>query len=225
MVSMSYRTPALALISGLLCLSFAGCSTSPKTQNVAATEGIQAVVKELDASRDDIDTVLSAIDQLRAAGDMKAAFANYTAGVENVRKGGQRVRERREAMQARRDEYITQWQRELETIENPEVKAALIERKKKVAANYDKIATDVSAVRDDYDPFVKNLEEIEKALTLDLNSAGVAALKQPLDQARVDGVRLQASIATLQGELNAIIGRMSPATATDAPSANPPAVK
>lgn len=213
------RNALLLLIASVLLFPISGCSGTPKAENEAATEGIQAVVKQLDASQGEIDKVLAAIDQLRAPGDMKTAYANYVAGVDSVRKAGDRVRERREAMQAKRDQYIERWQKELETIENPEVKAALVDRKNKVAANYTKIATDVAAVRDDYLPFLKNLEEIQKALALDLNQAGVAALKRPLDQAKADGAKLKSSITNLQGELNKIIGSMAPATAPVTPAA------
>jgi hypothetical protein len=195
-------------------IAFGGCSNTPKVENEAATEGIQAVVDQLNVAQGEIDKVLASIDALQAPGDMKTAYANYVAAVGSVRKAGERVRDRREAMQAKRDEYIARWQKELESISNPDVKAALVERKELVSA-------EVATVRDDYLPFLKNLEEIQKALALDLNPSGIAAMKKPLDQARADGLKLKASISRLQGELNRIIGSMAPATAPVTPATAP----
>lgn len=210
---MIYRTNAYALLAAVVLAFAAGCAKTPKAENEVATESINGVLDQLNASQGEVDKVIAAIDQLQQPGDMKTAFANYTASVESIRKAGERVRDRREAMQAKRDEYIARWQKDLETIQNPEVKAALAERKARVAENYDRIKVEAETVRNDYTPFLANLEEIRKALSLDLTTAGVTALKKPLDQARVDGDKLKASVAKLRGELEKIVGAMAPATA------------
>ena len=66
-----------------------------------------------------------------------------------------------------------------------------------------------AAVREAYIPLLKDLQEIQKGLALDVNPAGVTAMKKPLDRAKTEAATLKTKIAALQAELTAIAGGMS----------------
>ncbi len=204
-----FNTSVAVALMSLACLA-TGCSSSGQAkEKEAAVEGITDVAKKLESGQAQCDKVVASIDQLQAGGDLNAAFKNYTATVADVEAAGKGVASRRESMKANREAYIAKWQKDLESIQNPDVRAALAERKQKVAADFDQIGRSTDAVRDAYTPLLKNLQEIQKALALDVNPAGVAAMKKPLDLAKAETATLKTKIAVLQAELTAIAGGMS----------------
>lgn len=194
-----------------------GCGSSGQAPEATkAVDSITDVSKDMGKGHELVDKVNASIDQLQAGGDLKAAFANYRSSVADIEAAGKRVADRRVSMQANRAAYVDKWQKEQESIENADVRAALASRKDQVAAKFDSVSTSMDKVRENYQPFLKDLQEIQKGLALDLNPAGVAAMKTPLDRAKAEGAALKASIATVQSELDAIAGSMSAKAATPA---------
>ena len=197
-----------------LSLAGAGCSSSGGGERapeaVKAVDSMKAINDDLAKGDQQVDKVLAAIGQLEAGGgDLKPAYANFSSAFADLEASGERVHDRRESMRANRAAYIRKWQKELDTIDSAEVRAALAERKQKVSANYDRIGETVGDMRTDYRTFIKTLDGIERALALDLNPAGVAAMKGPMDTAKQQGAELKKSIAASRTELEAIIGRMA----------------
>ncbi|QOV89305.1 DUF2959 family protein [Humisphaera borealis] len=208
MFALFNKSVAVAVMS--LAVLATGCGSSGQAkEKEAAVEGIVDVTKGLEKGQATCDKVVASIDQLQAGGDLNAAFKNYTATVAEVEAAGKGVASRRESMKNNREAYIAKWQKDLESIQNPDVRAALAERKQKVAADFDQIGRSSDALRDAYTPLLKDLQEIQKGLALDVNPAGVTAMKKPLDRAKAEATTLKAKIATLQGELTAIAGSMS----------------
>ncbi len=204
-----------AAVIGLAAIGltlFCGCASSggQSSEKVAVVEGIQGVAKELETAQGEVDQVVNAINQLQTGNDLKAAFGNYNSAIAKLEKAADRVKSRRDKMSAHRDEYIARWQKDLETIQNPDVQAALTERKSKINQNFDRIRSSVEQVRAAYNPLMRDLKETQTALSLDLNTEGVTALKPAFQRASADAAALKKSIASLQAELQSIAGSMTP---------------
>lgn len=215
---MDHAFHRVAVVTFVGCvLAAGGCASSDggrASVAVKATDSMRAVRDDLARGDKQVDKALAAIDQLEADGaDLTPAFSSYTLAVSDLEASGDRVADRIEAMRQNREAYIQKWQQELEQVDNPDVRAALAERKAKVAANYDQIRDNGVKLRDDYRAFLKTLQEVERALALDLNPEGVAAMKVPLATARKQGAELKKSIAASRAEFDAILGRMTPGTA------------
>ena len=193
-----------------------GCSSGggQAKEKSKAVESIGSLADQLKMAPQQVDAVNAAIDQLQAGGDTKAAFGQYTKAVADIEESGNKAKARREAMQKNRRAYIAKWQADVEQIQNPEVRAALAERKQAVAANFDTIRDAASGVREAYLPYLKNLQEIQQGLAIDLNPSGVAALQKPLTTAKSDGQTLKEKVAALEAELRTIAGEMSPSAAS-----------
>lgn len=210
---MRHTLAVVALLCAGMLLSACASGGGQAKEKVAAIDSIQSVVEQLGKGRGQIDAVVASIDKLQAGGDLQAAFKTFNASVADVQSTNAKIVSRREDMQENRKAYIAKWQADLESIDNADVKAALAERQKMVSANFDQIAKAMADVREAYQPFMKDVTEIQKGLSLDLNAAGVAALKKPLDDAKAAATNLKAKVAALESELTAIAGSMTPTPA------------
>jgi chromosome segregation ATPase len=203
---------AVALLSTASMIIF-GCSSSggQAKESTKAVQGLQESQAQLQKAQTEIDKAIAALDQLSSGqGDLKKSFENYSKAVADVEAAGDKARARWQNMQARQKEYVAKWQSELETIENPEVRASLEQRRAKIRDDFDKIKATAQGVRDAYKPFLSDLKEIQKGLSLDLSPAGVTGMKPAMAKAKTEGQTLKQEISELQTELASIAGQMGP---------------
>jgi hypothetical protein len=95
-------------------------------------------------------------------------------------------------------------------MQDPQLKQGLQSRRAAVAAQYDAIQSAAQAVRDSYQPFIRDCDEIQKALAIDLTPSGVNAVKPSINRAKSDGERLGQKLDMLGQELDKVIGTMTP---------------
>src|SRR3954471_23190632 len=93
--------------------------------------------------------------------------------------------------------YINKWQNEMDTIQDPTIKANLAQRRDAVRANFESIRNSASSARDAYDPFLSDLKQIQKALQIDQSPAALPGLKPAFGKAHVDGATLKQRITAL----------------------------
>lgn len=195
-------------------LAAGGCSSDGRAkEGTKAVEGLTAMTERIEKGKMEVDKANASLDQMVAGKDMADAFKDYTASVSEIEKAGTKAKERRQEMEENRDAYIAKWQKELETMQNPDVKKALAARQEKVKANFTRIQQAMAAARDAYNPYLQNIKEIQKGLSLDLNPSGVKAMTPAITKAKAEGETLKAKLSALQAELTEIAGSMSPTPA------------
>ena len=192
------------------CWTF-GCSSNKKQakEKVQAIESIESIADECQKGISQADQVIAAIDELQSGKKLKSAYGKFNKAVKRLEASADRVTKRRDSMQRNRDAYIKRWQEDLEKVQNPEVQASLAERMKAIRANFEDVQNAANGVRLAYQPLMRDLRDLQKALALDLNPAGVSALQPALDRARSEAITLKDEIAELQAELTEIAGSMS----------------
>jgi uncharacterized protein YacL (UPF0231 family) len=157
-----------------------------------------------------VSNVVRDLDELSAASDLQKSFSTFNDDVAALQRAGDKAKQRWKDMQDRGREYVIRWQQEAVTIDNPQVKAGMEERRERVRANYDKLAAQTSQAAMAYDPFLKDVLEIQKALSLDLSPAGAKSLGPGINHAKVDGAALSRQLDTLQARVTDVMGDMSP---------------
>jgi hypothetical protein len=124
--------------------------------------------------------------------------------VKGVEDAGSLARTRAQTMRENGQAYINKWQNEMDTIQDPTIKANLAQRRDAVRANFESIRNAASSARDAYDPFLSDLKQIQKALEIDQSPAALPGLKPAFGKAHDDGATLKQRISALQAELNKI---------------------
>jgi hypothetical protein len=113
-------------------------------------------------------------------------------------------------MQENMDMNIKSWQKEMETIEDPTVKASVESRRDAVRSNYELVKMYASEARHAYEPFLQGNRDIVKALSIDLSPAARSSLGKSMDKTAADGKTLKQKITAMQKALDNIAQGRSP---------------
>jgi hypothetical protein len=180
-----------------------GCSSSSsKASGGKVFEGYQRTQTRLDAAEKQVDTVLADMGQLTYTGPIKTPFDNYKKSVDKLEEQGKDAKWRSETMTANAEQYISNWQKDVETVNDPTVKASLEARREAVRTNFGRIRAAADDVRKAYDPFMADHQAIVKALSIDTSSAAVPGLKPVMSRATANGKVLKDKLGVLRAELN-----------------------
>lgn len=195
----------------LLCSAaaiLAGCKTNEGHQAKVARKAVTSLDntrQELVKADQEVNQTLAAMDQLAAQPrDLKQSYRAFTTEVSDVTEQSEESRKRADEMRERWQDYITNWEREADRISSPELRAGAAERRQTVRENYDGLRNAARDTQAAYDPFVKQLRDIERALSLDLTPAGVDAAKPAMETARQTGAQLQEQINAFITELDRV---------------------
>jgi DNA repair exonuclease SbcCD ATPase subunit len=191
--------------------SILGCASSGRSaESEKAIGSMQDVINQLDTAKAQITKANTNLDALSTSPDLTAAFKNLSDSANEIKSGGDAARERWASMQARGQEYVAKWQADMETIQSPEIKQSMEQRRELVRANYAKITEAAKQTREAYDPYLKDLQDIQKALSMDMNPAGVKAMASPIAKGKADGQTLLKAVDLLQTQLKDVMKGMTP---------------
>jgi hypothetical protein len=101
----------------------------------------------------------------------------------------------------------------MQQMQDPAIRASVSERQNAVKANFEKVCKAGQEARAAYTPFLATLQEIRKALSIDMSSAAVQGLKPAVDKANAQGQTLKQKLGGMQGELDGMLKGMG----SDAP--------
>lgn len=196
------RKNSAALVAGLviaMTLTAGGCASSTGGGEKLAGSYMRTR-GHLAASQSQIDQTLSALNGMRItdATNLSNAFSQYKQEVTGLEKKGTEARQLAAAMQDNMDMNTMNWQKEMDSIEDPAVKSSVESRREAVRTNYDQLKMYAQDARNAYEPFLKDNQDIVKALSMNLSPAAVSSLTASMDKTSADGKTLKQKIAAMQ---------------------------
>jgi len=217
---------ACGLATGILSTGCASDEGGGRTAEAnKATVSMKDTRQELVKAKGEVNNAIKALDGLTAGGNLPQAYKQYTTAVKDVQAAGDRARARAQTMRENGRAYVARWEKEMDQVSSPELRAGAAERRQKVKANYEQIVTTGRSVRDAYQPFLKNLQDIQRALASDLTPAGVGAASAAIDKAKTDGAALNERLDGLIAQLDDVAQGMLGAAPTAAQPAGAPPQK
>ena len=214
---------SLALTAGVAWLC-AGCGTTrgyKKADQVGA--GISEFGAEVLNGKKAIDDTVKSLDAVAtsASTDPRKAFEEYSKQVANLESTAGKVRKRGQDMKEKGTAYFKQWEQELTTVNNPDVRKLAEERKAKLQQAFDAIKSYSEPLKEKFDPWMSDLKDLQKYLSNDLTVAGVDAAKPLFTKTQNEGLEVQKLVDSLVAELNTVAATITPAKAQSAKA--PPA--
>jgi len=206
--------------SGILSTGCASDDNGRTAESNKATTSLKDTRAELVKSKTEVNDAVTALDKLSAGGNLQQNFKTYSAAVKDVQTAGDKSRARATAMKENGRAYVAKWEKEMDQVSNPELRAGAAARRQKVKANYESILTSGRSVRDAYQPFLKDLQDIQRALASDLTPGGVTAAAPAIDKTKGEGMalneRIDALIAKLDDVSNGMAAEGAPAAQAQA---------
>jgi chromosome segregation ATPase len=203
----------IALVAGALTL-LTGAATAAGYKNADKTgEGIAECRDEIVKGKQAVDATMKALSDIAATAttDPRKAFKDYTKKVEELESTAAKVRKRAQKMQQEGQEYFKQWEKDLATVKNPEIRNLAAQRKAKLEETFASIRKYSDPLKAQFDPWMSNLKDLQKYLSQDLTISGVDAAKSLFSQTQQAGLEVQKSMDALVAELNTIAATLTPA--------------
>jgi type IV pilus biogenesis protein CpaD/CtpE len=188
-----------------LAIAVAGCASGGKQSGgEKAFETFQRTQIGLTQAQQQVDKIMTTMDQFQYSGNLNNAFQNYKAAVAELDKSAVQAKRRADAMRENAPMYTAKWQKEMDSISDPSIKASVESRREAVRANFAQVRAAADDARQAYEPFMRDLKEIQQALSINLSPAALPGLKPAMDRARSEGQTLKAKLSALQKQLDNI---------------------
>ena len=210
------RTITLTLTGLAAAWVLAGCASSSGYKQADKTgQGIADFHQEVVNLKDAVDSTLGLLDETTetAATDPRKAFEAFSKSIARVESARAKADKRAAAMRAAGDAYFDQWEAQLASINNPDIRKLAEERKAKLNEIFSKLPPLLEQAKAGFDPFLSDLRDLRNFLSQDLTVAGVDAAKDIIKKTREHGDTLQESLDELIAEMNSISAALTPSKA------------
>jgi hypothetical protein len=163
----------------------------------------------------EVDSTIVALDKIvtTAATNPRKAFKDFDKAVPRVDDAAQTAKKRAEDMKARGQAYFNQWEKDLESVNNADIRKLAAERKAKLQETFRSIRGFMEPARDQFNAWLADLKDLQKYLGNDLTIAGVDAAKELIGKTQTEGRGVQQSMDRVIAELNTIVATLTPAKA------------
>jgi uncharacterized protein YukE len=202
--------------SGILCGFVALALGAPvRAQSSAATKSVDslnAVLKETTKVRTEVQGALDSLKGL-TSGEHANLAKNYKSFDKNVTamtKAVKTVEARGQDMRDRRDAYLEEWNKKAKAVSSPEIQKHMEERAAAVQRVLESIQPAGQAAREAFGPFLTELQDIDKLLSVDLSASGVAAATPIAEKAMGHGTTVLQNIDSVIASLTQIRDQVSP---------------
>lgn len=178
----------------------AGCASKQNYQQGAATgAGLMAAGDKISIGITNIDTTLGSLSDLvnNPSGDLEPKLKTFNGNVSGLQIMYKNLQNAVTDARQKAAVYLTNWDANIGTIMNPDIKNAAQQRRDSVQQEMNDVKRSYTEVRTDFDPFMANLKDIQTALNSDLTAGGVSAVKGAADTANMNGNKLKQSLGDL----------------------------
>lgn len=192
----------------------AGCASSGYDKGNKAADNIQSTANSIAALPTHIDSTLASLDALvnKPQPDLRPQYKEFTTQMSGVESTAKEIAKARRAMGERSKEFFAAWDAQLAQINNEDIKARSEARKAEVNQRMQNIKRSYTEAEVAFTPFMNELKDVQKYLSVDLTAGGLAAIKEPVSRAKAAAVPLKTSIAKLAEDFKALGLAMSSVT-------------
>lgn len=166
------------------------------------------VKKEVDATLASLDKIVA-----QATIDPRKAFKEFDKNVPQIDSAAAKAKKRATEMKEKGKTYFSQWEKELAAVNDPDIRKLAEERKVKLEATFANIRTSMEPVRDQFNPWLASLKDLQKYLSNDLTIGGIDAAKDLIAKNKSEGLAVQQNLDKVIAELNTVVATIMPAKA------------
>lgn len=212
---------AVTFATGLVALTFSGCSTFDRTAGPSANKPIGGKSMELVELRDEVKATRASLDRtiesLNLIPDSPASrdsYADFSVDLATFRKDAKRTIDKSTDVRNRSRELFAEWNIETQSINNPEIRNVAEERRTTLEQSYKTMVTPLVTARTDLAAVRSDLVDVQKALALDLTRPGISAVRPSIEEINRKAETSRRSLDALAAELDKIASTLPAQTVT-----------
>jgi chromosome segregation ATPase len=212
MKKIAYRGAVVSalIVLGLL-VSVAPVAAQSKA-SAKSVDSLNAVIKELTKAKGQVQSAMDSLNALSSGGDanLKKNYDNFSKQVAGLNKTKETASARAEDMKSRREAYLAEWDKKSKEVTNPEIQAHMQARAEEVKKTFETMQPAAQSLREAFPPFLSDLNDIQKLLSVDLSSAGVASAAPIGQKAVANGSTIVQSLDSMLTTLTGIRDQVAP---------------
>ena len=204
----------VALTTVVAAIMLTGCSTPSGYQQADKTGA------DIAKFRDQVNKAKTAVDQtvttlgqvaVTANTNPRDAFQKFSKSLSNLEATAKDTKASAADMKAQGQAYFAQWEKQLAQIKDAEIRALATSQKAKLQASFDEIRKYSQPLKERFDPWLSDLQDLRTYLSNDLSVSGVDAAKSLFSKTQAEGLKVQESMDELVAELNTVAATLTPA--------------
>lgn len=198
------------LSSTIACIAVAaivaGCASSGYQKGNKTAEDIQTAANEIDKVSTQIDSTIKAMNALveTPQADLVPQFKEFSSSLADLKSAADKVVSLRATMAENGKAFLEQWDQQLAAIKNEDIKARSQARKEEVSKALTSIKASYAEAASAFKPFMSELQDVQKYLSVDLTKGGIDAIKEPAAKAVAQSATVKEAIAKLSGEFRSL---------------------
>ena len=213
MKTKQFYSTVFTLTSLAVAALLSGCATSGYKQADKTGEGIADFRAEIVNGKKAIDATVKSLSDVATTANTnpRRAFVQFSKDVKNLESTANKVRKRAQDMRQQGDAYFKQWEQQLATVKNPEIRSLAEKRKAKLQETFASLRKYSEPLKEQFDPWMSDLKDLQNYLSHDLTIAGVDAAKNLFAKTTSEGLEVQKSMDRLVAELNTLAATLTAA--------------
>jgi hypothetical protein len=180
------------------------------SQAAVVKEKIQSLRSGCAAGRTQITAALEELNRLMVPGvDLRPQFEKYKAELAKVQVQAAAARERADSMKAKGQSFFDDWEAQIKTIQNDDIRKEAANRLNKRKKSYDKIIAEMQDAKETLVPFLSDLNDIKTLLDTELTAKSVSSSKSLVRKANRSGADAREALTDVETELDRVSAELA----------------
>lgn len=193
---------------------FVACASSAPDRAAKAASSLDVMQQNSSKARAQIDTVLSSLDTLlnAPADRLREAYDRYDKDVKKMNQYADAIRENDTDLRKNGNSYLAMWQRDASNISDPELRALAEQRRGEIAQSSQSMRSTLTAAAGSFEGFLRDINDIHKAIGNDLTATGQASVKQTsvAQTAQSEGARAKTALHQAEQAIDGLRTQITP---------------
>lgn len=208
---------AVSFSAGLIALSLTGCSSFPGRSHAGPDASkpvggkainILQLRDNVKATRVALNRTTDSLNRIPSAPNAQEAYASFSIELADFKKLSAKTLHDSADVRNRGRDLFAQWDLETRSIANPEIRAIAERRRAALQTSYNEMLPPLLTARADLTGVSSDLSDLQKALSLDLTPAGIAAVKNPIETANRKAAASAGSLDAFAANLDRIAAEL-----------------
>jgi chromosome segregation ATPase len=191
---------SLALVALVAWLT--GCALHNYDAGMATGKSLQESADKIAAGQGKIDVTLASLNDLvnNPQPDLRPQYSKFSDNVDDLDSSAKDVKDTVTTMRERGKKFIAQWEEQSAQIQNENIRNLSSQRKQEVADKLMAVKTSYAKAEMAFKPLMSDLRDIQKYLSTDLTTGGIAAIKPTAAKVSTDADNLKGPLADLTSQ-------------------------
>src|SRR5215471_13282107 len=173
-------------------------------------ERIQKLRTGCAEGRNQVTLTLEELNRLLVPGvDLRPQFEKFKAELTKMEEQATEARARATEMKERGQAFFGEWEEQVKSIQNEDIRKQAASRLAKRKKSYDRIIAAMQDTKQELGPFLSDLNDIKTMLDSELTGSSVASAKTLIKKANWHGTDVRDSLSDMEKELDRVSAELS----------------